>query len=193
MTAAVNMESLIVEDIPDDVPNHRATSSGERGEPIAATRSDKGSTRPGIFGRSRTATSGPTKQKKAKDVPPRLPASAKETLEQIYAGLGGMITPFDEVCGTAIIDAAPMCAETVYRLAQQNDAVRRFIISLTQTSITGAVLIAHMPIIMAIAAHHSKSPTVKMVAMGGLFATKAQAATLIEDLDKQERENAENV
>jgi hypothetical protein len=77
-----------------------------------------------------------------------------EPLSNTYAMIGGMIFPFDAVCGNAIVQSAPKCAETLDELAYRNEAVRRALWALTTTSVMGAVFMAHLPIIMAIVIHH---------------------------------------
>lgn len=77
-----------------------------------------------------------------------------EPLTQIYAGIGTAVIMFDPVCGQAILTSATKCAETIDELAYKNEAVRRAVWALTQTSLWGAVIVAHMPIVMAVVMHH---------------------------------------
>lgn len=69
-----------------------------------------------------------------------------------YAGMGLMMV--DEPCGTAVVSSAEQCAKSLDELAYTNPAVRRALTSLTQTSAIGAVVMAHFPILMAVASHH---------------------------------------
>lgn len=179
--AELNLEDLELDPvIPDGVPNHRA--SGETGEPRSRNK---------LFARSFGAPKAdPLETVVAKPVP-KLTTATKRTLQELYAGIGGMLLGFDEICGQTIIDAAPHCAETIYLAAQNNEALRRFVISLTQTSVYGALLIAHLPIIMAIAAHHTKNPTVQASALGGMMATKLMSQTTIDKLKEEMRERGE--
>jgi hypothetical protein len=178
--------------VEEGVPNFRATAEHGHGPLLDAGTSgeDGAGKRRRVFGGRKDAP-GPT-LKTVKPSPPRLTNATKKTLEELYAGIGGMLLPFDEVCGQVIIDAAPHCAETVYLAAQQNDALRRFVISMTQTSIYGALLIAHMPILMAVAAHHSKNPTVKLSAFGAMGATKMMAPDTIARLKEEMNERGED-
>lgn len=75
-------------------------------------------------------------------------------LEDFYTGIGMFMMPFDPACGKVIIESAPKCAESLNELAKTNPAVRRLLIQLVSTSAMGAVIIAHAPIVMAIAMHH---------------------------------------
>lgn len=75
-------------------------------------------------------------------------------LEQIYTYVGMGLMVVDEPCGTAVISSAEQCAKSLDDLAFTNPAVRRALMSLTQTSAVGAVILAHMPILTAVAMHH---------------------------------------
>lgn len=75
-------------------------------------------------------------------------------LTDIYTTVGMMITPFDAECGMAVITSAQSCAESLDKLAQNNDAVKRALFSIIETSTIGAVIAAHIPIILAIVSHH---------------------------------------
>lgn len=111
-----------------------------------------------------------SKPKKSKPVPPAPRGGLRTPLEDMYTGLGMMLMPFDPHCGKIIIDAAPRCAETLDDLAKTNPAVRRILISLVTTSALGAVIMAHAPIIMAIAMHHVPALKERQEKMVGEFA-----------------------
>jgi hypothetical protein len=85
---------------------------------------------------------------------PRRKGQYIEPLMQLYTTLGTVVFTFDNVCGEAVIVSAENCAKSLDELAYTNDSVNRALFSLTQTSASAAVLIAHMPILMAIANHH---------------------------------------
>lgn len=179
MTApTLDLGALPVEDVPDGVPNHRA-SSGERGE---KPRMAQPTGRQRIFGRTGGASSNRAENVKPKrESPPKLSAGMKGQLEDLYSGIGAMIMPFDPVMGQTIIDNARQCAKSVYDLAQQNDAVRRFVISLTTTSAVGALIMAHLPILLAVV-RHSKNEGLRNGAEMGMvalkFASAADAASM---------------
>lgn len=172
MTAPIDLSELSPE--PIGVPDHTAT-----GGPIPAESSGE-SGKPGIFGQ-RTRR-GPTKARKLaaapkaeKEAPPKLSASVRGQIEDLYSGIGAMIKPFDEFTGQTLIDQAKPCAESVYALAQSNDAVRRFILSITTTTVVGAVIFAHLPILLALA-RHSSNDRVKMAAGMTYAGLKMQGA-----------------
>lgn len=112
----------------------------------------------------------PRKAKVKKPDPPTPRGGLRKPLEDLYTGLGMMMIPFDPSCGKVIIEAAPRCAETLDDLAKTNPAVRRILISLVTTSALGAVIMAHAPILMAIAMHHIPALREKQEQMVGEFA-----------------------
>lgn len=111
------------------------------------------------------------KARKAPKPMPKAPVGGlRKPLEDMYTGLGMMLMPFDPSCGKVIIEAAPRCAETMDDLAKTNPAVRRILISLVTTSALGAVIMAHAPILMAIAMHHVPALRERQEKMVGEFA-----------------------
>lgn len=111
------------------------------------------------------------KARKAPKPMPKTPVGGlRKPLEDMYTGMGMMLMPFDPSCGKVIIEAAPRCAETLDDLAKTNPAVRRILISLVTTSALGAVIMAHAPILMAIAMHHIPALREKQEKMVGEFA-----------------------
>jgi len=111
------------------------------------------------------------REKKEKEPPKKLPPRRKgamvRQLEDLYTTVGLFVMAFDQPCGTAIVNSAAKCAEALDNLAYENDAVRRILYRILETSAWGTVLAAHSPIIMAIAIHHV--PAVRTV-MGKLMA-----------------------
>jgi methyl coenzyme M reductase alpha subunit len=105
------------------------------------------------FGGRRSRTTKKALPKAAVAIPNRK-GQFKEPLMKLYAALGTMVVMGDPICGAAIIASAEKCAEAVDQLAYENEAARRAIWMLTQTSTLGMVLVAHMPIIMTVAMHH---------------------------------------
>lgn len=119
---------------------------------------------------SRKKTSRVRQPRPRKVAPPAPRGGLRKPLEDMYTGLGMMFMPFDPSCGKVIIEAAPRCAETLDELAKTNPAVRRILISLVTTSALGAVIMAHAPILMAIAMHHIPALREKQEKMVGEFA-----------------------
>lgn len=94
----------------------------------------------------------------------------KPALAQMYAGVGMAVMPFDPSCGRVILENAETCAESLDELAKTNTAVRNLLISLVTTSAWGAVIMAHAPILMAIAMHHVPALRERQEKMVGEFA-----------------------
>ena len=111
-----------------------------------------------------------SKPRAVKPMPKAPQGGLRRPLEDMYTGLGMMMMPFDAHCGKIVIDAAPRCAETLDELAKTNPAVRRILISLVTTSALGAVIMAHAPILMAIAMHHVPALREKQEKMVSEFA-----------------------
>lgn len=91
-------------------------------------------------------------------------------LTNVYTGIGMTVMPFDPGCGRIIIENAEKCAESLDELARTNPAVRRVLMSLITTSAWGAVIMAHAPIMMAIAMHHVPALRERQEKMVGEFA-----------------------
>ncbi len=113
------------------------------------------------------------KVKPPKVVPPKpRPGSLKKPLQDMYGTIGMTVALFDPVCGQAILANAEACAIALENMARENEAVRRVIMSLVQTSIWGQLIAAHMPILLAIAMHH-------VPALNGMM--NPNAATTVND------------
>lgn len=139
------------------VPDHTAASDSP---PVAedAPRKRWPWERGGESSASDAPVSGPSRARGRKadrgDAVPALPRNFTAQLRDMYVTVGTMMLPFDRVCGDAIIQAAPKCAETLVDYAKTNADVRRILLKLVGTTAMGAIIAAHTPIIMAVAAHH---------------------------------------
>lgn len=191
MTApTLDLGSLPVEDT-EGVPNFRATST-ETGEPKPSKRGPTKSRGAGFFGRTGGASSNfAGNEKPHKEPPPKLSPGMKQSISDLYQFVGATIRPFDEFLGDTIIEQADKCADSVYKLAQQNDAVRRMVIAFSTTSITGAVVMAHLPILLAVA-RHSKNEKVRMTAGGTMMALKFADAATTADLFPTDQDSPPN-
>jgi hypothetical protein len=144
----IDINDLDFESAP--MPQQDRDNNLKSDEPPAATRS----------GGFRGFASKQAKERKTKTPPaiksaiPNRKGQFVEPLMRMYSGIGAMVMLYDPICGTAIVTSAPKCAETMDRLAYENDAARRAIWALTRTTTMGAVFVAHLPIIMAISMHH---------------------------------------
>lgn len=111
------------------------------------------------FGKRDSSGSGrKTREKKAKTPKPTPPkprtGQLKKPLMEMYGSIGMAVSMFDPQCGFAVMQNAEKCAEAMEGLARENEAVRRVVMNMIQTSVWGQVIAAHSPIIFAIAAHH---------------------------------------
>lgn len=97
----------------------------------------------------------PPPRKAPKPIPPKpRPGQLVKPFTDLYVTVGTMMLPFDQVCGMAVVSSAPKCAEALEQLARENPAVRRALMAMVETSVWGAVLAAHAPILLAVAMHH---------------------------------------
>lgn len=99
-------------------------------------------------------------------------------LTQFYVSIGTFMMPFDAACGGAIINAAPKCGEALENLARENPAIRKALLAMMETSVWGQVIVAHAPIMLAIAIHHV--PAVRDN-LGGMAAQVSAATMTPED------------
>lgn len=122
--------------------------------------------------RSEKKTRAPRAEKTRRTAAPKLmpKGGLKPALAQMYTGIGMAVMPFDPACGRVIIENAGSCAESLDELAKTNPAVRNLLISLVTTSAWGAVIMAHAPILMAIAMHHVPALRERQEKMVGEFA-----------------------
>ncbi len=95
------------------------------------------------------------KTKARKTIPPKpRNGTLVRPFTQFYVSIGALISPFDPVCGAAIINQSEECAKALENLAQSDPRVRAILMSLVETSAWGYVIAAHTPILLAIAVHH---------------------------------------
>src|SRR6266508_1973568 len=77
-----------------------------------------------------------------------------EPLTQVYGYVGMMVMIRDQSCGKAIMESGRECAIALDKWAQENDTIRSMLLVLTQSSTIGLVIMAHLPILMAVMSHH---------------------------------------
>lgn len=109
--------------------------------------------------------------------PPMPKGGIAAPMAALYRKTGELIQPFDYGCGSVLIGGAEDCGKAWEELAKRNPAVRRFLLSLLSTSAVTELLIAHAPILAAVAVHHVpavRSMMEKMAADAGeMFARMA--------------------
>lgn len=162
----IDFSALTPEPLGEGIPDYRA-SSGESGDHSPSSESPRVERQSSFLGRKKTAAPRTRRQSV-----PKLPVGAKKQIEKLYTLIGGFIKPFDDAIGQEIMDSAPVCAESVYELAQQNEAFRAALAGLMTSSLTGAVIFAHLPILLAVTARVAKNDKVKTTAVAGYMGLK---------------------
>lgn len=124
--------------------------------PAAESAAEPPPRRPGMFGRPPPRATPPRADKRPAKAPkePKSSATLKRHVAELYAAAGMMVLPFDQQCGTVVVNSADQCADSLVKLSEENETVRKLLEGMVQTSAIGAVIVAHMPIIMAVSAHH---------------------------------------
>lgn len=132
----------------------------EDAPPFTAPKQEK---RAPLFGGGRKGADGnkpPRSAPRARTSAPKknVPASKEgqftETLLQMYGMVAMGIGMKDPQCAQVIMKQAEECAVAWDKLAVENESVRKVLFALTNVTGVGAVVAAHVPIAMAIAAHH---------------------------------------
>lgn len=160
--APLDPSKLVHEDAPINdavTPSPSVTPASTQGDGQASDSAPGRPAGPPFLRRARGKTPPRPAVKKADKQPrPARPskddAALKKALVELYSSIGLMAMPFDQPCATAVVNSADTCADAMVKLAAENDAVRRALTALTQTSAWGGVLAAHLPIIMAVTSHH---------------------------------------
>lgn len=79
------------------------------------------------------------------------PGILVKPLRDLYVTVGTLVIPFNKTVGTAFIQNAEPCAKALDNAAKADKQIRRVLMLLVQGSVWGEVIIAHMPIMMALA------------------------------------------
>lgn len=161
----VSAGEFVITDAP--IPDHTATADGED---VLTSRSPN---RTEALKALAAGKRGPGRPRKERAEKPAKPAAVAPRggfvgpLTEMYGFVALAIMPFDANCAMAIMQAAPEAAKSLDNLAKTNPAVKRVLIAITQTSAWGAVITAHLPIIIAITVHHV--PAVKNSNIGAML------------------------
>lgn len=91
---------------------------------------------------------------KPKIIPDYKAGAVKQGFEELYGAIGTILMIKDPHCGMAIIQSAPDAAEALEELAKTNPSMRRVLMSVIATNSYGKIVAAHLPIFMAVFAHH---------------------------------------
>lgn len=100
--------------------------------------------------------------------PPSYEGEFTQTIADLYRGAAAVLFPLDPKCASVILDVvsdkdskdygkdrAQLCAEALDKAAIKSPGLRRFLRMVTTGGVWGAVIATHMPILMAIAMHHT--------------------------------------
>lgn len=93
-------------------------------------------------------------QDAAKPAPTYRAGMLVKPLTGFYETVGGFVVLADQVCGQAIIESAAGAAESLDELARTNPKVRKVLMKLMESSAITKVIVAHLPITLAVTAHH---------------------------------------
>lgn len=101
----------------------------------------------------------PKERPKAPEQPKQRPGKIATALSKMYGNIGVMLYPFDPHCSEALLNNADNMAKSLEDLAKENEAVRRVLMRLTETSAWTQVITAHAPLLMAVGMHHGGAVT----------------------------------
>jgi hypothetical protein len=99
----------------------------------------------------------PRMRSSSSEVPPFVEGYLTEHLTKFYGNIGMMVGMFDPTCGSTVVMNAKQMAESMEKLAETSPGTRKFLMSLVSTSALAEVIAAHMPVLMAIAMHHTSA------------------------------------
>lgn len=128
-----------------DRPPTGARNSGARGQPRESasrtrTKSDNAQGSPRTFIRADDD-----------EITEYRPGILVKPLRDLYVTVGTLVLPFNKAVGTAFIQNAEPCAKALDNAAKTDKQIRRVLMLLVQGSVWGEIIIAHMPIMMALA------------------------------------------
>lgn len=154
-----------------EVPDH--TASGDIDEALSSRGPNRTEKLKALAGARPKRERVERPKRERKPMPPAPRGGFVAPLIEMYGFVALAIMPFDAECAMAIMQAAPKAAESLNELSKVNPSVKRVLIMLTQTSAWGAVITAHLPIIIAVSVHHI--PAVRESGMGQLLGKVMQA------------------
>lgn len=130
---------------PRDRPPTGTRHTGPRGQPRqsasrARTKADNETSPPRTFVRADDD-----------EIKEYSPGILVKPLRDLYVTVGTLVLPFNKAVGTAFIQNAEPCAKALDNAAKTDKQIRRALMLLVQGSVWGEIIIAHMPIMMALA------------------------------------------
>jgi hypothetical protein len=101
--------------------------------------------------RARASNTPPVADSDDVETPTYRPGILVKPLRDMYVTVGTLVIPFNKPVGTSFIQNAENCARALDNAAKADKQIRRVLMLLVQGSVWGEVIIAHMPIMMALA------------------------------------------
>lgn len=123
-------------------------------------------------------------RKEMKPVPPMPRGGIAGPVAALYKRAGSFIQPFDPGCGTALIMGADDCGRAWEEVCKRNPQLRRYVLAMLATGANMDLLIAHIPIIAAVAIHHV--PAVRQMVAE---TTESMTRMFNEQMAEMKREN----
>ncbi|HEY1213251.1 MAG TPA: hypothetical protein VGE93_06430 [Bryobacteraceae bacterium] len=168
---SVTLASLTAEDIPaDDF------------EPVGDAQPEE--SKGGFFSRFRKKSGT---RKEMKPIPAMPKGGIAGPIAALYKRAGTFIQPFDAGCGTALIMGADDCGKAWEEVCRRNPQMRRYVLAMIATGANMELLVAHLPIIAAVAIHHV--PAVRQM----VTQTTEQMTKMFEqEMNRMKQENIPN-
>lgn len=155
LLARVSSDSTFQEDKPPQIPggesdHYREEPTRPRSAGPSRPRRNARRTRASVES-ERPPPTKPEPQSVVRDDTPTYHAGMLvKPLTDLYVVVGTAVYPFDQSIGTAFIENAKSCAESLDQAARVDKKLRALLMSLVGASVWGPVIIAHAPIATAI-------------------------------------------
>jgi hypothetical protein len=170
----LDLESLTISTVP--IPDHMASADPDESPtpmdtpppPPPRKRRLLGTPDPG------SRDSGPRSQRKIKKPLPPIPRNGfAPGIEKMYGAIALAVMPLDMEFASAIMQVAPEAAKAWDELARRNEAVRRMLTAMMETTAWGAVIAAHVPLMLLLMNRMFKGdPRISM--LGSVLAQQAE-------------------
>lgn len=92
--------------------------------------------------------------KESKPIPAMPRGGIAGPVAALYRRIGTFIQPFDPGCGNALVMGADDCGKAWEEVCKRNPQVRRYVMAMLATGANMELVVAHAPIIAAVAIHH---------------------------------------
>lgn len=130
---------------PRDKPPRQASPSGPPG------RSQQSQAKPRPQSAKNQKTGSPSTFVRDDETTDYHPGILVKPLRDLYVTVGTLVLPFNKAVGTSFIQNAEACAKSLDNAAKTDKQIRKVLMLLVQGSVWGEVILAHMPIMLALA------------------------------------------